>query len=319
MGNPGNFRILLRHALHGVNDEYGDIRPLHRRHRADNHIAFQFFLNFIFSPKPGRINKHVLFAIVRNLRVYGISGRPGNIRNDQTVFPDQAVDDRGFSHVRFPDDGHLDAVILLFVLRLLSKMGNHLVQKLSETETVCGRYRVRLPDPQIIKLIDVRHIFLEIVHFIDRQNHGFVGTSEHIGHLGIRILQPLFHVHHKDDHIRRIYGNLRLFPHLGQDNVLALRLNAARINQCKIPVKPRDVRVNPVSGDARRVLYDRYIFTSQRVKQGGFSHIRSSHHSHNRLGLFFTHVILSILLWKPNVSGYSTAFYIQRTNKSYTA
>ena len=72
-----------------------------------------------------------------------------------------------------------------------------------------------ISDPQIIKLVDIRHIFVKMIYLIDCQHHRLMGTPEQIRHLGIRIHKPLFYVHHKKDDIRGVNGNLGLLPHLG--------------------------------------------------------------------------------------------------------
>ena len=71
-----------------------------------------------------------------------------------------------------------------------------------------------IANTQIVEFVDIRHILLEAVHLIDHQYHGLVGTAQHVCHLGIRIYQSLFHVYQKNDHIRRLHGDFRLFPHL---------------------------------------------------------------------------------------------------------
>ena len=89
---------------------------------------------------------------------------------------------------------------------------------------------------QIIEFIHICHEFLKIIHFIDRQNNRFPGTAQHICHLGIRVHHSLSDVHQEDDNICRIDGDLRLFPHLRQNDILAFRLDTACINQCEIHI-----------------------------------------------------------------------------------
>ena len=68
---------------------------------------------------------------------------------------------------------------------------------------------------------------------IDRQHHRLFRFAQHVRHLIIGVHQALAHIDDKDDHIGRIDGDLRLLPHLGQDNIAGIRLDAARIDEGK--------------------------------------------------------------------------------------
>ena len=93
-------------------------------------------------------------------------------------------------------------------------------------------------------------MLLKAVHLIDRKDHRLPAPSQHICHLGIRIHQPLAHIHQENDHIRRVDGNLRLLSHLGENNILALRLNTSRIYYSEMMVQPLYLRIDPVPGNA---------------------------------------------------------------------
>ncbi len=80
--------------------------------------------------------------------------------------------------------------------------------------------------------------------------------------------KALPHIHDKEDNVRRRDSNLRLLPHLGQDDVTAVRLNTAGIHQGKVHVQPGTVRVNTVSGYSRRILYDGDGLPCQYIEQG---------------------------------------------------
>ena len=90
-----------------------------------------------------------------------------------------------------------------------------------------------IANTQIVEFVDIRHILLEAVHLIDHQYHGLVGTAQHVCHLGIRIHQSLLYIHQENDYICSINCNLCLISHLRQDDILALRLDTAGIDQCK--------------------------------------------------------------------------------------
>ena len=89
---------------------------------------------------------------------------------------------------------------------------------------------MRITDSKIIEFVDIRHIFIIIVYLINDKHHRLLRTAQHVCHLGIRIHKSLMHIHHEDDDICGINGDLCLLPHLGEDHVLAVRLNTTCVN-----------------------------------------------------------------------------------------
>ena len=58
-----------------------------------------------------------------------------------------------------------------------------------------------------------------------------MGTAQHIGYLGICIHQPLLYIYQENDHIRCCHGDLRLGTHLGENDIIAVRLNTSCVDQ----------------------------------------------------------------------------------------
>ena len=116
-----------------------------------------------------------------------------------------------------------------------------------------------------------------------------MGAPQHIRHLVVRIYQPLLHIHQKNDHIRRVNGNLSLSPHLGQYDISAVRFYAAGVDQCKCLVQPGHIRIDSVAGNARSVLHNGNPLSRQGIEQRGFPYIRPPHHCHNRFRTSFCH------------------------------
>ncbi len=215
MSDSRDFGILFRDALHRIDDQHHYLRPLHCADRADDHEPFQFLFYLILAAESRRIDKHIFLPIVGNLRIHRISGGSRNVRHNQTVLPQQFIDQGRFPYIGLAHDGYSGTVILfLFGISIL-EIRSHLIQHISQTHFIRCRNGIGLPDSQIVKLIDIRHIFVKAVHLIDHQHHRLAGAAQHIGHLGIRIHQSLLHVHQENDNIRRLYGNLRLSAHLG--------------------------------------------------------------------------------------------------------
>ena len=125
---------------------------------------------------------------------------------------------------------------------------------------------MRITDSKIIEFIDIRHIFIIIVYLINDKHHRLLCTAQHICYLGVRIHKSLMHIHHKDDDICGINGDLRLLPHLGENYVPAVRLNTTGINQGKALIQPGHVRINTVSGNTRSILDNGNLRSCQCIK-----------------------------------------------------
>ena len=122
-----------------------------------------------------------------------------------------------------------------------------------------------------------------------------MGTSQHVCHLGIRIHKSLLHIHHKDNDIRRVNRHLCLLPHLGQDDVLAVRLDTAGINHGEHMIQPCDICINTVPCNTRGIFYDGDFFARQRIKECGLSYVGASYHGYNGFSFSITHLSSSLL------------------------
>ena len=292
MGNPRYLRILLADAFHRINDQHHDIRPFHRADSPHDHIVLQGFLDLIFPAQACRVYEYIFLSVVDDLRIHGIPGSPGNIRHNEAVFSQQLIDQGRFPHIRLSDNCHPGALILFLFSLCPVKVRDDLLQHIAKSKLIRRGNGMGLPDSQIVELIYIRHVFLETVHLIDHKDYRLAGTPQHVSYLGIRIHQPVLHIYKEHDHIRRLYGDLRLSPHLGQDDISAVRLDSSGINQGKCLVKPGDIRIDPVPGDTRGILDNGYALSRQSIEQGGFPHIRPAHHRHDRFSVFFRHSVL---------------------------
>ena len=256
MGNSGHLRVLLRDPLLCVDHNDHHIRPLDRRYRPDDHVVFQILFYLVFAADARCIDEDIFFSVIGDFRVHGIPGCPGNIRYDQPLFPQQPVDEGAFSDIRFPDDRDFRARVLLFRGGSGRKKPENLIQKISDPGTVCRGDRVRIPDSEIIELIDCRFIPLPAVNLIHHKKHRLMASAEHVSDLRVRVDQSLLQICQKQNDIGGIDRNLRLLSHLRKDNITCVRLNTACIDQRKPAVEPFHIRVDPVPGDTRRIFND---------------------------------------------------------------
>ena len=215
MGDPGNLRILLADAIHGIDDQNHNVRPFHRTDRTENHIPLQIFLDFILPAQSCRVDENIFFSVVGHFRVHGVPGSSRNIGYNQTFFPQQPVDQGRFPHIGLSHNGNPGPVVLFPFPAVFVKIGHHFFQHVPQSQLVGRGNGMGLPYAQIIEFIYIRHILFKAVHLVDHQYHRFMGTPEHIRNLGVRVHKSVLYVHQKNNHVCRVNGNLGLGPHLG--------------------------------------------------------------------------------------------------------
>ena len=154
---------------------------------------------------------------------------------------------------------------------------------------------MRLSDAEVIEFINIHHLTVEVVDFVDHQHNRLAASSEHISYFCIGIYKALTDVSDEDDDICGINGDLRLVSHLGENDIFGFRLNTAGVYQRKFVVQPLHVGINTVTGYTRCILYNGNLVTCQCIKQGGFTHVRPAHNCYNRLA----HTLFSFCVSSP--------------------
>ena len=148
---------------------------------------------------------------------------------------------------------------------------------------VDGGNGVRITQPQVVELVHVRVVVPGGVHLVHRQNHRLPGALEHPGHLLVSGGHAGADVAYKNDHRGGVNSDLRLLTHKGQNLVVGPRLDAAGVHQVEGAAPPLGLGVQPVAGDARRVLHDGQAFAGQLIEQHGLAHVGAAHNGHQGL------------------------------------
>ena len=105
------------------------------------------------------------------------------------------------------------------------------IQQVARAVSVHGRHLNRVAEAEVIKLIKIRRRVAQRIALIDAHDDRHIAALEHLCDVEVRCDHAGAHIGHENDAVRRINGNLRLCAHLGQNNILRFRLDAARIYQ----------------------------------------------------------------------------------------
>ncbi len=119
------------------------------------------------------------------------------------------------------------------------------------------------------------------VALVDGGDNRFSAPLEHDRDVAVGGGQSGADVAQEHDDIGVINGNLRLHFHLGEDNIVGLRLDSAGVNDDQLLAAPFGFAVNAVARDAGRILHDGAPLADELVEQRGFSHIGAPHDGDN--------------------------------------
>ena len=109
---------------------------------------------------------------------------------------------------------------------------------------------------EIIEFIKLRRYFAYEVALIDCADNRLACLPEHDRDLFVSCGKTCLDITHEDDDVCRLDGDLGLYPHILQDDIIRLGLDTARVDHDKIPASPGRVCIKPVSGNAGRIVYD---------------------------------------------------------------
>ena len=284
MGKTGDLRVLFRHALVGIDEDQAHVRPVNGGDGAHIGILLDGVVHLGLAAHTRRVDKAVFAELVFKITVDGVPGGPGYIGNDDPFLAQDPVEQAGFSHIGLADDGHVDDLALGFLLGLLGEMGHTPVQQVAGTMSVDGGGLNGVAQTQHIKFVNVGIGGADAVTLVDCQADRLLAPQEHVCHIHIRRRHAGLYVCHHNDDIRCLNSDLRLTAHEFQHFAVGVRLDAAGIDNLKLPPVPIAVAVDTVAGHAGRVLHNGGTSAGQLIKEHGFSHIGSADDGNQRLG-----------------------------------
>ena len=119
-----------------------------------------------------------------------------------------------------------------------------------------------------------------------------MAAAQHVGYFLVGGGQAVADIHHHDDAVSGVNGDLCLLTHVGQNTLGRLGLDAAGVHQHELVAAPLAVCKNAVAGNARGILHDGQALAAEFVEQGRLAHVGAAHHRYDR----FAHVVPPFLL-----------------------
>ena len=135
-------------------------------------------------------------------------------------------------------------------------MGKHLVEQVSRAVSVYGGNLNRLAETEVIELIELHRRLADGVALVDAEHDRLARFLEHLRNVHIRRDHTALAVRHEDDNGGGVDRELCLTAHLGEDDIVALRLDAARVDHKRGLAAPLCLTVDTVAGNARGVVHN---------------------------------------------------------------
>ncbi len=106
----GDVGVLGRDAFCGVDQHESHIRPLDCPHGSNHAVLLQPGFDGSPLPDAGRIHQDHFLPLPRDFRVHGVPGGSRDFADYRPFCPHQGVEQRGFAHVRPPNDRQVQGV-----------------------------------------------------------------------------------------------------------------------------------------------------------------------------------------------------------------
>ena len=294
VGHTGHLGVLFGHTLVGVDHDETDVGTLNGHGSTKDRELFDLIVDLGLLTHTGGVNEDELTIFVLKVAVHRITGGTCHVGDNDTLLPQDPVDEGGLTHVGLADDGNLHHIGLLFQLLLLGEVLQAGIQQITGTMAVDGRDGDGIAQAQVVELVNIGVGHAHLVHFVDSQDDGLSGPQKHIGHVLVGGGEAGLDVTDKDDDVGVGNGDLGLLAHEGQDLGGGAGFDTASIHDIEGAAAPFALSIEAVAGNAGGVLHDRDPTAYQLVKQHGLTHVGAAHDGDERFG----HSEITSLIYK---------------------
>ena len=277
MRETGDLRVLLGDAVARVDHDQAHIRALDGELCAHDGEFLDAVVHAGLAADAGGVDKDVFAVFILKAGVDAVARRTGDVADDDALFAEDEVHERGLADVRLADDGDAGVVRVRVGGVLGRKMLQAGVEQVARAVTVHGGDGDRIAEAEGVKLIDAGIDRAGGVHLVDGQHNGLFRAQEHIGHLLIGGGHAGADLGDEHDDVGRVDGKLRLLAHEQQDLIVGARLDAAGVDDVERAAAPLALGIEPVARDAGRVLNDGQAAAAELIEEHGLADIRPAH------------------------------------------
>ena len=277
MRETGDLRVLLGDAVARVDHDQAHIRALDGELCAHDGEFLDAVVHAGLAPDTGGVDKDILAVFVFKAAVDAVARRAGDVADDDALFAEDEVHERGLADVRLADDGDAGMVRVRIVRILRREVLQTGVEQVARAMAMHGGDGDRIAEAEGVKLIDAGVDRAGGVHLVDGQHNGLFRAQEHIGHFLIGGGHAGADLGDEHDDVGRVNGELCLLAHEQQNFIIGARLDAAGIDDVERAATPLALGIEPVARDAGRVLNDGQAAAAELIEEHGLADIRPAH------------------------------------------
>ena len=172
MRETGDLRVLLRDAVARIDHDQAHIRALDGELCAHDGEFLNAVVHAGLAPDAGGIDKDILAVFILKAGVHAVARRTGDVADDDALFAEDEVHERGLADVRLADDGDAGIVRVRIVRVLGREMLQAGVEQVARAMAVHGGDGDRVAEAEGVKLIDAGIDRTGGVHLVDGQHDG---------------------------------------------------------------------------------------------------------------------------------------------------
>jgi len=268
--------VLLGYTFCSVDHNKAHIGALDSRLGAENTEFLYSVVNLALSAYSGGIYKCISAELVFKHCINRIARGSGNRRYYKAILTENIIYYRTFSGIRLSYDRNADRIVFFCLCIFRTKLCNT-VKKVSRTASVYRRYRYRLTiDSKLVKLIVFHRKRANTVNLVYTKNERLTALHKHRCNIPVVCGNACRNIGHKYDNIGGINSRLCLSAHISEHHIVRFRLDTSGIDKRKLSAVPFDIVIYSVTGNAGRILYNRYPAARQLVEKCRFTDIRSA-------------------------------------------
>ena len=205
-------------------------------------------------------------------RVHAVARGAGGLVNQHALGADHRVDERRLADVGTADHGQVHGAGRDRGRRRRRRPRTQHLQHLGHAAAVLGRDRHRLAEAQAIE-VGQRALLPAGVDLVGGQHHRPLAAAQHAGDLGVERGHARPRVDDEEHQVGLVHRHQHLLAHALDERLLRRGIEAAGVDDGRLPALERHLAVQAIAGDAGHVAHEGAPLAHQPVEQRGLADV----------------------------------------------
>jgi len=265
--------ILLCDAIEGINHQHTDITAFNRFEAAVDAKEFGAVIDTATAADACGIDETPGPVLAHKTGVDRVTGRPADWADDGPLLTADGIQQARFAHIRATDDGELNRLFAVILLRLRWQVGENLIQQFRGSSPVNRRNGVRLSKAKTPELGCHRQSLLRRLAFVDCEKRRTALAAQKFCDGLIRRCHPQLTIHNHQGDAGFFQGKSCLFADLRQELAVVVKDQATGVHHLEFPVTPVTVLIGAVTGHTGLVMHDCFPAVTEAIHQRGLANV----------------------------------------------